>query len=448
MSLKRVFLTFVFFNTLLYSYKITISLKKYQKRVNTQYLKYKNISTLWTKPYNLNAKDVKIAIFDGGRVFTNHIELKNQKIIQEKNLKLSQHATSIAGIFLAKGINKMARGIAKEATIYNFSYQKYNFSKAIKKAIDENITISNHAYSKDIQMPFYTKENQMIDRLIYKNPTHIAVFASGNVKPTKNIVLKNISNDCASKNVLTIGALDEKEEKILKLSAKGPTFDYRIKPDFAFRGLYVLTLDISSKNSYYLRRGSSYSSSFVCASIALISEAYKRKFHKNINFATLKSILIINAKDVAFDDVDIVSGFGRINPKKSVDFIFDKNFIKKSKILTIKKNETIKIEFKLKKTQNVKIATCWLDPPAKVGAKSSLVNDIDTLLTDKFKKKYFPYSVDKKTLKVVKSKQNHYDNCEYIKYHLKKGAYTFTIQANNIKSPLQQISISSNISIF
>ena len=430
-----------FIINILYSQPIYISLKEYQQRINTQQNRFKNISTLWEKPYNLNGEGKKVAIFDGGKIYTNHIEFQGKKIIQKTKDKINQHATSIASIIIANGINKYTRGIANKSTLYNFSYKSYKYSTAIKKALKYGINISNHSYS-DIHEyeQFYTKENQKIDEIVYKNPHTIALFAAG--KSKNFFKLQTIPTIATSKNTLCIGALDEKQEKLIKISPKGPTYDFRIKPDFVYRGLYVLTPTIDGEKKYGIYRGTSIATAFATGIITLVSEAYKKRFSRDIRFDTLKSILILTADDVIFKGVDYFSGYGRLNAKKAVDFILDKYFKKHNIMQSIKQNQTITYKFDLKKEKRVKIAICWIDPPTIPMAKRSLVNDIDISIQSK-KNIYYPYSINLKNFKIVK-KPNHHDNCEFIDERLKKGKYTLKVKGYKIQNS-QKFNLSASV---
>lgn len=425
--------------------KISIPLKEYEKRVNSQQNRFENISVLWDSPYNLNGKNVKVAIFDGGKIYDKHIEFKDRKIIQKSDIKTDQHSTSIASIIIAKGENRFVKGIANKATLYNFLYKRYKYSSAIKEALKYKIFISNHSYSDiDQKDRFYTKENQKIDSIVYKNPSVIALFAAGKSKDFKQ--LQTIPSLASSKNTLCIGALDEKQKKLIKISPKGPTYDFRIKPDFVYRGLYVLTPTIDDKKGYGIYRGTSISTAFATGIVTLVSEAYKKRFSKDIRFDTLKTILIITADDLVFKGVDNFSGYGRLNAKRAVDFIFDRDFYKKNLFSSIKQNQTKSYNFKLKRDKKVKIAVCWIDPPALEKSKKSLVNDIDIFLTSTDDKRYYPYSINPKNLSITKM-QNHFDNCEVIEEKLKKGSYSLKIKGFKIKN-IQNFNISSNIAIF
>jgi hypothetical protein len=439
--MKRIYLIISIFYILSYSYEIQISQKEYEKRVNTQKTKYKNISILWEEPYNLNGKGIKIAIFDGGKILSSHVELKKQKIFQNKKLKLNNHATTLASIILAKGINKNARGIANKAELYNFSYKKYKYFDAIKKAFSKKIYITNHSYSEINfdKSKIYTNINKKIDSFIYQHPQCIAVFASGKVQQTNEI--QNISPYSASKNVLTIGAVDEKFQKPIKISPKGPLKDFRLKPDFVYRGLYILTADATNNKSYHIYRGTSVSTAFVSGIVALISQAYKKRYKNFIHFDLLKAIIIITADNHFFKNINLFTGYGTLNAKKAVDFIYEKDFMEKHLQSTIKNNQIKKYKFTIKKEKTLKTAICWIDPPSSIDAKKSLVNDIDIFLKDK-NNTYYPFAIDKKIFKFTK-KPNHEDNCEYLKAKLKKGKYTLFIKGTHIKD-IQKFSLVSN----
>ena len=89
--------------------------------------------------------------------------------------------------------------------------------------------------------PLYDSSSMMVDTLIYDYDDALVVFAAGNEGGANEDDVftgdHSISVPSTMKNVLTVGAAETKisPDTVASFSSRGPTTDYRIKPDLCCR---------------------------------------------------------------------------------------------------------------------------------------------------------------------------------------------------------------------
>ena len=84
--------------------------------------------------------------------------------------------------------------------------------------------------------PLYDGTSMMMDTLIYNYDDALVVFSAGNDGGSDGIILagdQSIRSPATTKNVLTVGAAETETtpDTIASFSSRGPTTDYRIKPE-------------------------------------------------------------------------------------------------------------------------------------------------------------------------------------------------------------------------
>src|SRR5258706_2954095 len=70
-----------------------------------------------------NVKD-KLAIWDGGRVRSTHVELAGRGVQRDNPLTIEDHSTHVAGTLIAAGVNPLAKGMRfaqTELVAYKFN---------------------------------------------------------------------------------------------------------------------------------------------------------------------------------------------------------------------------------------------------------------------------------------------------------------------------------------
>ena len=177
---------------------------------------------------SFNGENIKLTIFDGGRVFGGHVFFDNipNRITNKEasTMNYSAHATSVAGFMGARAhtqtltISGVPRsinfqGIAKNSTMDSYAFRSSilpgntTASTVFQKIIAAQPKISNHSYgsntgwsvetvsgaaalvwngafaspneSVDLQGTYFSSD-QNYDQIVYNNPSYIIVKSSGN----------------------------------------------------------------------------------------------------------------------------------------------------------------------------------------------------------------------------------------------------------------------------
>lgn len=327
----------------------------------------------------------KMAIWDGGAVMPNHVEL-NGRVLQKDNPSgNSDHATHVAGTMIATGVNPIAKGMS-----YGMPrISAYDFNGDVAEIFSEasNLLLSNHSYStitgwryndaqnrwefwgrstdnEDYKFGYYDTKAQLMDSITYNSPYYLPVVAAGNSRNVNGPAVGQpywrynasgtmaaagnrpagiysndgydiISTYATAKNILTVGAVTglpygygKNEDVVLSsFTGFGPTDDGRIKPDVVANGVDVLSPTASTTTSYSSFSGTSMATPGTTGSLLLLQQ-YWAQLHGN-NFmrsATLKG-LTIHTADEAGDapGPDYRFGWGLVNVGNAAEVIRSNN---------------------------------------------------------------------------------------------------------------------------
>lgn len=223
------------------------------KNSNADYIQNGQITGLTG---SINGENIKITVFDGGRIFGGHTLFNNiaNRITNKESssMNYSAHATGVAGFIGAKDYNFTGsfgsaasftnlslRGVAKNSTMDSYAFSTTTLpgdpttSTVFQKILTAQPKISNHSYgtnqgwsdaaisgawywvgdynagtSFDLQGTYFTND-QNYDNIVYSNPSYIIVKSSGNyygMGPTGNSMPKYYEN--SSGNVVQFSATD------------------------------------------------------------------------------------------------------------------------------------------------------------------------------------------------------------------------------------------------
>ena len=323
----------------------------------------------------------KLAIWDGGSVFSTHVELNGRVSLKEPSSAVADHPTHVAGTMIASGVNPSAKGMAYQ---YN-NLLSYNFSNDASEMAGEaaGLLLSNHSYgansgwvynsnqnrwewwglpgaTEDYKFGYYDNSAMMYDSLAYNAPFYLIVKSAGNNRSDNGPVVGQnywrlsasgsmvsagprpagisdnngydiIPTAGTAKNILTVGAVNgiangyaQKEDVVISsFSSYGPTDDGRIKPDVVADGVNVLSSTATTENSYSSFSGTSMASPNATGSLLLLQEYYSQ-LHAGafMRSATLKA-LAIHTADEAGDTPgpDYRFGWGLLNVARAADVI-------------------------------------------------------------------------------------------------------------------------------
>jgi hypothetical protein len=326
----------------------------------------------------------KLAIWDGGSVYTGHQEFAGKTITIKDTSTVIDHATHVGGTMLAKGVYPPAKGMAfNAATLLSYDF---NNDVAEMSAAAPNLLLSNHSYGElggwvfdngynrwewygipgdtvDYTFGFYGDHTQAFDKIAYNAPNYLIVEAAGNARastgpavgedyygyasasdPTfvdkgprppgisSNDAYDNISSTANAKNIITVGAINPLPNgpanaqgiTTAYFSSWGPTDDGRIKPDLVGNGLNVLSTGSGSSTSYITLSGTSQAAPNITGSLYLLQEYYAKKHPGTfMRAATLKAIACHTAFDAGNVGPDYIYGWGLLDMEKAAQAITD-----------------------------------------------------------------------------------------------------------------------------
>ncbi|MFL9833283.1 S8 family peptidase [Chryseobacterium terrae] len=205
---------------------------------------------------SFNGENIKITVFDGGRIFGGHTLFNNiaNRITNKESstMNYSAHSTGVAGFIGAKDYNFTGsfgsaatftnlslRGVAKNSTMDSYAFSTTTLpgdattSTVFQKILTAQPKVSNHSYgtnqgwtdaaipgawywtgeydagnSYDLQGTYFTND-QNYDNIVYSNPSYIIVKSSGNyygMGPFGNSMPKYYEN--SSGNVVQFSSTD------------------------------------------------------------------------------------------------------------------------------------------------------------------------------------------------------------------------------------------------
>lgn len=326
----------------------------------------------------------KLAIWDGGAVYTQHQEFAGKTIIIKDQVPTLDHATHVAGTMLAKGVYAPAKGMAFNAS--TLASYDFNDDVAEMSLASSTLLLSNHSYGEesgwnynddagrwewyglpgdtvDYTFGFYGERNQEWDKIAFDAPYYLIVESAGNARAStgpavgevyygyksrddQTIVNKgprpanissnngydDISTTANAKNILTVGAVNplpggpsnRQSVTTAYFSSWGPTDDGRIKPDIVGNGVDVLSTGNASPTSYLTLSGTSMSAPNITGSLYLLQEYFAKNNNNNFMLsATLKGLVCHTAFDAGNVGPDYIYGWGLLDMKKAAQAITD-----------------------------------------------------------------------------------------------------------------------------
>ena len=385
----------------------------------------------------------KLAIWDGGEVYTLHQEFAGKTIILKDSSASLDHATHVSGTMLAKGVYPPAKGMAfNTSTLISYDFDN---DIAEMSAASANLLLSNHSYGDiagwsfndaanrwewyglpgdtvDYTFGFYSDRTQAWDAIAYNAPYYLIVESAGNArgetgpavgetyygyksKTDQTLVNKgprpaNISSNGGydvisttgnAKNIMTVGAINplpngpSNSQGVASayFSSWGPTDDGRVKPDIVGNGLNVLSIGNASPTSYIVLSGTSMSAPNVTGSLYLLQEYYARQNNNQfMRSATLKGLACHTAFDAGNIGPDYIYGWGVLDMKKAAQAITDngtKSLVKESTLLQGQK-QTFSVTASGNGALMATIA--WTDPEGSITPDGTINSRTPKLVND------------------------------------------------------------------
>lgn len=387
----------------------------------------------------------KVAIWDGGAVLLNHIELINRVLTKDNASTLSTHSIHVAGTIMAKGIYPAAKGMSFGLPqLLSFEFNN-DISEMSANAAD--LLISNHSYgtisgwrfnddvtparwefmgapneNEDYKFGYYNNAAKEWDRICYNAPYYLPVKSAGNNRNSNgpavgspyfrynlsgvmtnagnrpvNISSNNsydiISTYGNAKNILTVGAINPlpfgptstASIQISSFSSWGPTDDGRIKPDIVADGVNVTSTSDANTSAYTTLSGTSMSAPNVSGSLVLLQELYSQKNNgAYMKSATLKGLAIATATEAGKNPgPDYIYGWGLLNMESAATAILNKGNKSIINESSISQGATQTINVIASGNGPLIATICWTDPEASpISTTLALNNTAARLVND------------------------------------------------------------------
>ena len=334
-----------------------------------------------------------------------HQEFKGRvKHVEEASS--SSHSTHTACTMIGAGVDSLAIGMAPEATVV--SRRSNDDESELADFGAAGGLISNHSYSTGdpdgdvIQYGIYTYNSAEWDEILYNAPYLSVCKSAGNdrddeVNPDDDgyDILFSVA---LSKNLLTIGAVEDMEEYTgpksvvqAKFSSWGPTDDWRIKPDIVANGVGVYSADNGGVTAYRVKSGTSMSTPVIAGTIALLQQHYHDLNNVYMKAATVKALLTCTTDEAGkYDGPDFQNGWGLLNAERAADVISRNGKGTWIKELSLRDGSTYTHYIRVDSGVPFNLTIAWTDPPGKPVEKHDnltpmLVNDLDVRLVGKGK---------------------------------------------------------------
>lgn len=392
----------------------------------------------------------KLGIWDGGKVRATHVEFRNgtsgSRVTQVDNPDtLDAHASHVAGIMIAGGVNPQVRGMAFAANL-----RAYDFSNDVSEmsAAAGNLLVSNHSYgtlagwvyddtrttatkwewwgdttlskTEDYKFGVYNSTARSWDQIAQNAPYYLMVKSAGNdhgptgpgdgqphflgngrttstATRSRQDGYDQITTSSTAKNILTVGAISTlnlgynqaADVNLGNFSSWGPTDDGRIKPDIVGVGVSVLSSSSTTDSSYVTYSGTSMSSPNVAGTVLLLQELFaQRNNGRFLRASTLKGLVLHTADEAgSTPGPDYRFGWGLLNAERAGQAILNTNQNYLVDERTLEQAGTYSLSVVASGRGPLVATLSWSDP-AGVATTSlndrtpRLVNDLDIRIND------------------------------------------------------------------
>jgi hypothetical protein len=330
--------------------------------------------------FNLNGADVVAGVWDGGRVRDTHIEFESRLLIGDTYQTLSQHATHVSGIIMAKGINASARGIANG--VNGLAYYWDQDIAEMTVFAESGYLVSNHSYGYNVggfenwRFGKYDDTSRIYDQLMRTFPYYQIVTSAGNERNDNTLgqVLAGFGYDLltgkgCSKNALVVAAtnsvpnyVDSSSVVMSQFSNYGPTDDGRIKPDIAAQGVAVFSTNSTANTAYTTLQGTSMSSPCIAGLIALLQQHYFNLKNEYMKSSLVRGLICNTASEAgANPGPDYEFGWGLANGLNAAQCISNSTTSSILEVNSLNNNAIYSKNITITSLQKLKFTICWTD---------------------------------------------------------------------------------------
>ncbi len=295
---------------------------------------------------NIQGQGMIVGVWDGGAVRATHELLAGQATVQDPTSTMvsteggRNHMAHVTGTMVGKHLPagtteaQSARGIA-----FNATARCYDWDDDIAEMTtfgNAGYLISNHSYgypNKNTEpagrLGAYNSQTREWDMTLKAFLNYLPFVAGGNEQTSSaNAVTKMgydvISGSSGSKNVMTVGALDD-ATTMSNYSNWGPTDDGRFKPDIMAKGTQITSSYSTSDNIYNTGNGTSYATPATAALATLLQQYHNSVKSAYLDAAGLKALMLHTATDLGQPGPDYKFGWGLANGEKAAQTIAASN---------------------------------------------------------------------------------------------------------------------------
>lgn len=334
---------------------------------------------------NLTGKNVTVGVGDNADI-SSHIDFTG-RLINRTPAPYQYHGTHTTGTTGGAGlVNPKYKGMAPEATLISQYFSDIIVNAPLYLS-DNNLTLTNNSYYTGADScagdDAYDAISNYVDEQSVANDKILHVIAAGNdgalsctVYPASFATIKS-GLQCA-KDALTVGAIDNASNTIGSFSSRGPVADGRLKPEIVAGGVGVIST--FPYNGYGSSNGTSMAAPTVTGSLALLTQRYKQlNGNANPPAYLLKALVCNSAIDKGNAGPDFTYGFGNLNTRKAVEDLEANNYFINNISNGATNQQTINVPAGAKQ---LRVMLYWPDVAAAPNAITTLVNDLDLVVTE------------------------------------------------------------------
>lgn len=395
---------------------------------------------------NYNGEGISILVRDDGALF-DHPDFQGRIDQTFSGVSRGDHGDGVGGIMAGAGnLNPLNRGMADGSLMYVNDYQANFLDETMSLFNNRDVIVTNSSYSNGCNAG-YTSTTSIVDQQVYDNPTLLHVFSAGNsgrgiLNDDDELVecgygaglfWANVTgghkigkNVIATANVNYAGIIEES-------SSRGPSRDGRIKPDIAANGHNHVST--GEGNEYMSFGGTSGAAPVVAGVAAMLHEVYEKQYGERAKSALLKAAMLNTANDLGNVGPDFIFGWGNLNAHKAVLVLEENRFINEEIEQDEVKTHTIPVP---ENVAELRIMTYWPDPEVAPFSGLTLLNDLNTMVSDAAGEVYMPWYLDPSpNAEILASPaikgEDHLNNMEQVSIvNPSAGDYVLTISGDQV----------------